>query len=251
MVVAITIILVKNYFIEYSITSKLLEKKVVVSNIVCNGLHKTTCRINNISMTHEYNNALYDMRISSIKLSDILDIYSAYSKGVSSNSSFVISIKDLSIKDNKGIFNEISNNANLDFSISSNTFNASLLRKDLKVHIHSGRELALSTQNSVIHNIFYELYKFAFYQMKMIDGDDIAKGLNISLGYPSIDFIPKTDFINNSMPRAIELFISEIESYDTFIQHNKDMQLSNILNFLLKEEGEKKFNLDLPNIIDN
>ncbi len=252
LVIATTsIVLLKNYLIEYAIQKELSTKNIEFHTIECRGLYCIDCNLNKIKVDYYHNNILYSLEVKSLSLSNILEIYSSYNKRTYPNSPIAVIAKDIILKDNQNIFREISKKIAVNMSANSDNFQLVVNREDFNISIEPDYNLSISTQNLVTHKILYELYKFAFLEMKSQDGLEIASGLNISLGHPTSDFIPEEFFLQNSISRVVDLSIAEIESYDEFVQYNDNNQLSNILEFILREEGDRKFNLVLPNIIEN
>ncbi len=241
MIATISIISLKNYLIEYQIDKELSTKQIVVENINCSGLYNIDCNLNNIKLKYPYHNITYIVEAKQVSLNNILEIYNSFTKKIYPNSNFEINIEDISLKDTQNIFDEVSKKIDINLLAKSSTFKLNIDRKDLNIILQPDYNLSIDTQNKVIHNIFYEFYKIAFFEMKKQDGIEIAMGLNISLGKLTPDFIPKEYFLKHSINRAIDLAISEIESYDEFIKYNHNNQLSNVLEFLLNQEGKKDF----------
>ena len=250
-IIATSIVLLKNYLIEYTIQKQLADKNIKVNDIKCSGFYNISCKLKQIKINYKHHNIYYTLGAKSLFLNNILDIYNSYNDKRYPNTHINIIVKNITLKDNKDIFEELSKKVNISLDISSsNNISMIVNRENLNIDINKSNSIYVSIKNIVIQNIFYELYKFIFLEMKSQDGIDIAKGLNISLGYPKSNFIPKEYFLQNSISRMIELTISEIESYDEFTKYNTNNQLSDILEFVSRQDGERKFNLVLPKIIN-
>ena len=247
LIATMSILLLKNYLIEYQIDRELATKNVVVNSVDCNGLYNIDCNLNNIELKYQFYNIEYLIRVKEVSLNNILEIYGSYINRDYLNSNFEINIKNILFKDTQNIFNEVSKEIDINIIAKNSKFKINMDREDLNITLQSQYHISLSTQNRVVHNIFYEFYKIAFFEMKQQDGTAIATGLNISLGKLTSDFISKEYFLAHSIDRAIDLAISEIESYEIFNKYNHNNQLSNILEFLLKQEGKKDFDLKIQN----
>ena len=246
MIVTISFVSIKNNLIEYIMKNNFSNPNIKVKNISCSGVYDINCKLNNIHHEIKYSSLSYEIKIKSISLNNILSIYKSYNKKSYPQNSVSIDIQNIVLRDNKHILKNISKPIDISLNINKNDLTLKFDRENFNFNLDKNFKLYLQTENNVIHKIFYELYKIAFLEMTYRDGKDISKGLNISLGYSSNEFIPQKYFFENSLSRAIELSISEIESYDLFNKYNQNNQMSNLLEFLLKENGKKEFQFIKP-----
>lgn len=243
----LAIVFVKNDVIEVTMENKLLSDNIQVKNIECTGILNIHCEFKEIKIEYKYSNILYHLEVKSLSFRNILAIYMGYISKQYPKDSTSILIEDIVVKDTQSIFKEIPKSIDLNLTFLKNNLELKVKRENMSIELKADNQLFISTKNSVIPHILYDLYQFAFLEMKYKDGIEIARGLNISLGYESSEFISKKDFLENAIHRMIRLFSSEIESYDEFLYYNKNNQLSNILEFILHKEGERSFALVLPN----
>lgn len=240
----VIIFLFKNTLIELFIGQKLATKNIYTNNISCKGFYNISCNIENLSTQLDNNITKFNINIDEIILNNLINIYKNYDKK-DLNNEFTITISNLIVKDNKNAFNRLSNpifvhiykkNNNVEsmIKIDKNIFDFKGLKNDDKYN------LLMTVSHKSMENILYELYKLKFLETKQTDNKEIAKGINLSFGVSSYDVISKNKFIKKSMPRFIDLFISEIESNDIFNRYNQNNQLSIVLNDLLTKSG--KFN---------
>lgn len=235
------IVLVKNNVIEVTIENKLLVDNIQVKNIECTGILNINCELKEIKREYKHSNIVYHLEVKSLFLDNIFAMYIAYMNRENPKDSTSIFIKDIVITDSQNIFKEIPKAIDLNLTFIKNKLEFLVQRENMSMALKSDNQLFISTKNSVIPHILYDLYQFAFLEMKYKDGIEIARGLNISLGYESSEFISKKDFLENAIHRMIRLLSSEIESYDAFLHYNKNNQLSNVLEFILEKEGERSF----------
>lgn len=247
-----SIIILKNYYIQFVINKKLSSYHLTSNYINCSGLYKINCKLNNLNFSEKLDDTIYSVNIEDVYLKDILSIYSLYTGNFFYNDTFEVSIQNLKIQDDKNILKELAQPLNI-FSTIKNTnlyINMKNYKLDIKINSKSNelRDYIINTEikNNYVKNVLYELYILKYLEIKKLDGIDFAKGINISLGIPSDNIIDKKDFFIISIPRLITLIISEIESNELINKYNRNKQISKIIREVLTENGKRNFYISLP-----
>jgi len=250
-IVAILPILSKNYYFEYHLMDELSSQDIKVKDIQCNGLYNIHCKLDYVEFNKSHNSTLYSFKVEEVIVENLIEIYRSYRSKDYPNNNFTIDIKNLITKDSRGAFNQISEPMDINIKANNTHFLISYKSKDITIDIDSLDKkqsqyiIGTEIKNSAMKNTLYELYKLIYLEMKQVDGEEIAKGLNISFGVPSDNYIPKGEFLANAMPRFVDLSISEIESYESFNQYNHDGALSKILEDIMTQEGKREYQVIL------
>jgi len=251
-IVTILSILLKNYYIQYHLKEELHLHDIKVKDIQCKGLYNIHCKLDYVEFNQSDNTTLYNFKADEIVFENIIEIYRSYSSRDYPHNYFAIDINNLSTKDNRGAFYQISDPININIKVDNTHFEILYKSKDITIDIDSLDKkqlyynLSTEIKNNAMKTMLYELYKLKYLEIKQIDGEAFAKGINISFGIPSDNLIPKDEFFVHAMPRLIELSISEIESYEGFNQYNQNGVLSKVLEDILTKEGKKEYQIILP-----
>jgi len=247
MIVVVALIAGKNYFLEYSIANELSKYKVKHKDIVCNGFYSIDCKLHSLGFAHSENTTEYNFTVESIVIENIIGAYQTYT--THSNNNFAIDIQKLLIIEDKNAFEQLSQPINIEVQSKDELLTAELRSNQMEIAIttvdKSKFHISTMIQDDSMKSILYELYKLKYLETKAMDGDAIAKGINISFGIPLDTFIPKGDFLAHAMPRLIDLTVSEIESHEFFGQYNHDEKLSNLMRDILSLSGKNSYEIVL------
>lgn len=246
-IILIAIILGKNYFLEHYIYNKALKQHINIKNINCKGLYNIDCKLSYIDLNIS-NTTTYNLKVKNVTLSNVLNIY--LNKNKSKNyADFSIYINNLIIDDNRSVFKEINKPIKVNINVIDSNPKVSLKTKDIDINITKIKPYIYTISTNIVNDSIkkdlYELYKLKYLETKEVDGDAIAKGINISFGFNTNKVIAQQQFLKQALPRMVDLIISELESYDVYNKYNYKGNLSKVISAILQQNGKKTYNLIL------
>jgi len=250
-VAAVSLMLFKNYFLQYLIEEHLAHDGIQVQSIDCDGLYNIDCKLHYIKFLYNHDATRYKLSMEALEVQNFIAFYDSYIRKRYPYNEFAIHINHLVLDDNQNVFEELSKPIELrlkvnhaDFEIELKTQNVTIKAESLDKSLNEYK-LYTDVQNNSLKSILYELYKLMYVEIKQMDGDAFAKGVNISFGIDSDVLIAKDKFINDAMPRLIELIVSEVEILDIFNQYNHNNKLSDVLQKILASEGKNEYSIKL------